>query len=260
MTELYREERGTGEPILLIHGNGANTLTWGRTFDDLAEGHRVIAYDRRGFGRSPGPLASHLRDHVADAAALLEELEAAPATVLGWSAGGAIALGLAVERPDLVSALVLEEAAYALLLHPTRGGLRFTWRNEVARLRRDPRASAQAVFDYALDYRDGGSQFDRFPVEWRDSMFDSAAAIKAEADHLRTPWPRRKAVAGIGCPVTIITGGRSEPAFEGAARQLARILPAARYVSVPNAGHGVHFDQPERFRGEVLAGLTAAPA
>ncbi|HEY2478890.1 MAG TPA: alpha/beta hydrolase [Solirubrobacterales bacterium] len=253
MTKLHWEERGTGEPILLIHGNGANTLTWGRSFDDLAEGHRVIAYDRRGFGRSPGPPAARMGDHVADAAALLEELGAAPATVLGWSAGGVVALGLAVERPDLVSALVLEEAAFHLPLHPTRGGLRFSYRFEAARLRRDRRAAAQAVFDYALDYRDDGSQFDRFPPEWRASMFDSAEAMAAESSHLRRLWPRRKAVTAISCPVTILTGSRSEPAFGAAARRLARILPAARYVEVPDAGHGVHFDQPERFRDEVLA-------
>lgn len=255
MAELYREERGSGLPLLLIHGNGANTLTWGRTFDDLAAEHRAISYDRRGFGRSPGPPARRLSDHVADAAALLEELDAAPAAVLGWSAGGVVALGLAVERPDLVSALILEEAAYALLLHPTRGGLRFTWRFDAARLRRDRRACAQAVFDYALDYRDGGSQFDRFPAEWRATMFDSAAAIAAEGAQLRKPWPPRKAVAAISCPVTIVTGCRAEPAFGAAARRLAKLLPSARYVAVPNAGHGVHFDQPERFRDEVLSDL-----
>ena len=62
---------GSGDPILLIHGNGANTRIWGRSADDLAAEHLVIAYDRRGFGRSPGPPASNMRDHVADAAALL---------------------------------------------------------------------------------------------------------------------------------------------------------------------------------------------
>lgn len=73
-------------------------------------GHRVISYDRRGFGRSPGPPASRKADHVAAAAALLEELDAEPAAALGWSAGGVVALGLAVERPDLVSALILVES------------------------------------------------------------------------------------------------------------------------------------------------------
>ena len=50
-----------------------------------------------------------MRDHVGDAAALLEELGAAPATVLGWSGGGVVAAGLAIERPELVSSLILEE-------------------------------------------------------------------------------------------------------------------------------------------------------
>jgi pimeloyl-ACP methyl ester carboxylesterase len=101
--ELYREVDGSGAPLLLIHGNGANTRIWGRSADDLAAAHRVIAYDRRGFGRSPGPPARSMRDHVADAAALLRELDAAPAIVVGWSGGGVVAAGLAIERPELVS-------------------------------------------------------------------------------------------------------------------------------------------------------------
>jgi pimeloyl-ACP methyl ester carboxylesterase len=51
--ELYREVEGSGDPILLIHGNGANTRIWGRSADDLAATHRVIAYDRRGWRRAP---------------------------------------------------------------------------------------------------------------------------------------------------------------------------------------------------------------
>src|SRR5262245_22775657 len=149
--ELYREVHGTGDPILLIHGNGGNTRIWGRSADDLAASHRVIAYDRRGFGRSPGPLATSMRDHVEDAAELLRELDAAPATVVGWSGGGVVAAGLTVEHPELVSALILEEGAVHLARNPTRTSLLGTVRIEYARrLRRDNRRAAQAVFDFAL--------------------------------------------------------------------------------------------------------------
>ncbi len=253
-TQLYREVEGSGDPILLIHGNGANTRIWGRSADDLAATHRVIAYDRRGFGRSPGPPAKRMREHVADAAALLEELDASPATVVGWSGGGVVAAGLAIERPELVSSLVLEEAGIHLPLNNTWALNRFGLRCEFARrVRRDDRRAAQEVFDFALAYRGRkDSQFDRFPAEWRESMLASAEATVAETDHLRHPYPSRGSLATISCPVTLIGGGASEPTFAKVNRYLKRRIPAARVIEIPGAAHAVHFDRPEGFRDAVL--------
>jgi pimeloyl-ACP methyl ester carboxylesterase len=192
--ELDREVAGAGVPILLIHGNGDNTRIWGRSADDLAATHRVIAYDRRGFGRSRGPLARSMRDHVSDAAALLRELDAVPATVLGWSGGGVVAAGLAAEHPDMVSSLILEEPGIHLPLNNTVNLLRFGIKIEFARrIRRDERRAALEVLEFALAYRDGGNQFDCFPEDWRESMLASAPATVAETDHMRHPYPSRRA-------------------------------------------------------------------
>ncbi len=252
-SELYREVSGSGDPILLIHGNGANTRIWGRSADDLAATHRVIAYDRRGFGRSPGPPVKSMREHVADAASLLEELDAAPATVLGWSGGGVVAAGLAIERPEMVSSLILEEGGIHMGLNNTLNLLRFGVRAEYARrLRRDDRRAAEAVFDFALAYRDGGNQFDRFPEDWRESMLDAAEATVAEIDHLRQPYPTRKALTSISCPVTLLGGSRSEGTFTKINRYLQRRMPAARLVEIEGTAHAVHFDRPEEFRDAVL--------
>jgi pimeloyl-ACP methyl ester carboxylesterase len=251
--ELYREVHGAGEAILLIHGNGANTRIWGRSAGDLAETHRAIAYDRRGFGRSPGHLAKRMRDHVADAAALLRELDAAPATVLGWSGGGIVAAGLAIEHPELVSALILEEPGIHLPLNNTVNLFRFGLRAEYARrVRRDQRRAAMEVFEFALAYRDGGSQFDRFSEEWRESMLDSAEATVAETDHMRHPYPTRRGLSGISCPVTILQGDLSEPTFAKVNRYLLRRMPAAKLVVIEGTAHAVHFDRPEEFRQAVL--------
>ncbi|WP_390898633.1 alpha/beta fold hydrolase [Streptomyces fulvoviolaceus] len=93
--DLAYEEHGTGEPLLPIHGTGAQAATWGRTTGDLAAaGHRVIAYERRGYGASADPPVRDHRRHVADAVAMPEHVALAPATVVGWSSGGSIALAL----------------------------------------------------------------------------------------------------------------------------------------------------------------------
>jgi len=260
---LYREVEGSGAPILLIHGNGANIRIWGRSVDDLAATHRVIAYDRRGFGRSPGPPAKEMREHVADAAALLRELETGPASVLGWSGGGVVAAGLAVEHPDLVSSLILEEPGIHLPLNNTLNLLRFGMRSEFARrIRRDERRAALEVFEFALAYRDGGSQFDRFPADWREAMLASAAATVTETDHLRHPYPTRRALASITCPVTLLQGSRTEQTFAKVNRYLRRLLPDAELVVIEGAAHAIHFDRPDEFREAVLgaAARSSLPA
>ena len=257
-TELYREVEGTGDPVLLVHGNGANTRIWGRSPDDLAATHRVIAYDRRGFGRSPGPHAANMREHVDDAAELLRELDAAPATVVGWSGGGVVAAGLAIEHPELVSALVLAEAGIHLPFNPTRSLLRFGVRSEFARrVKRDDRRAAQEVFDFALSYRTGGTQFERWPSEWQESMLASAPAVISEIDQLQRRYPSRAGLSAIRCPVTLLQGGLSDPTFAKVNRYLRRLLPEAGLVKIDGAAHAIHFDRPAEFREAVVA--AAAP-
>src|SRR2546425_2615030 len=84
--DLYYEERGSGPPVLLIHGNGGGAPPWDDVVDGLAADHRVIVPDRRGFRRSQADFPKDIRVHADDMAALLEGLDAAPATVVGWSA------------------------------------------------------------------------------------------------------------------------------------------------------------------------------
>jgi esterase len=107
---LYYEERGSGTPILCIHGAGGTALAWADAMDELARLGRVIAYDRRGCPRSERPQPyerTSVGEHADDAAALLDALAAAPAIVVGRSYGGTVATDLALRYPDRVRALVL---------------------------------------------------------------------------------------------------------------------------------------------------------
>jgi pimeloyl-ACP methyl ester carboxylesterase len=107
--DLYYEEFGEGEPILLVPPAGATSATWGSVTEELARVGRVIAYDRRGYARSGGEPVHSMSKHTADAAALLEHVGAPRAVVVGTSAGAGIAVDLAVRRPDLVQVVVAHE-------------------------------------------------------------------------------------------------------------------------------------------------------
>ena len=102
---LYVEECGAGRPVLLLHGHGASMRTFSLMAARLAAGGcRVIAMDQRGFGRSsPVPPMFGFPGLVDDAATVLEHLDLRSAIVVGHSMGGGVALGLAVDRPEVVA-------------------------------------------------------------------------------------------------------------------------------------------------------------
>jgi len=103
--DLYYEEAGEGVPILLIPPSGTTASTWGPVTEELARIGRVITYDRRGYARTGGEPVRLVSRHTADAAAILEYLQATPAVVVGTSAGATIAVDLAVRRPDILQAV-----------------------------------------------------------------------------------------------------------------------------------------------------------
>ncbi len=88
--DLYYEDRGTGKPVLLIHGWPLSGASWERqTAALLASGHRVITYDRRGFGRSSQPSTGYDYDTLAsDTHKLIEALDLHDVTLVGFSMGG----------------------------------------------------------------------------------------------------------------------------------------------------------------------------
>ena len=106
--DIYYEEHGSGEPLLLIMGWGGNAATWKPQLPGLAERFRVITFDNRGVARTSAPEGPYTVAELAgDAVALLDALDVPRAHVLGISMGGMVAQELALNYPERVGALVL---------------------------------------------------------------------------------------------------------------------------------------------------------
>ena len=102
---LHVEECGAGSPVVLLHGYGADLRVFAPLAARLAAaGRRVVAIDHRGFGRSSAvPSTFGFGGLVDDVATVLDVLDVRDAVVVGHSMGGAVALGLAIERPDVIA-------------------------------------------------------------------------------------------------------------------------------------------------------------
>ena len=126
--ELFlRDTGGDGPVVMLLHGWMASAdLNWCGAYGDLIDaGYRVIAIDHRGHGRGLRPLAPfRLEDCAGDAAAALRQLDLAPALIVGYSMGGAIAQLIARDHPDVASGIVLSGTAQ----HWQDPQTRRTWR------------------------------------------------------------------------------------------------------------------------------------
>src|SRR6267378_1026379 len=105
----FADSGGSGEPVLLLHGGLSDSdLLLDPLEPALADRFRVVAFDRRGHGRSADTDAPFFNDATAtETIAVIDKLIVGPAHLVGWSDGGNVALFVALRRPDLVRSLVL---------------------------------------------------------------------------------------------------------------------------------------------------------
>jgi pimeloyl-ACP methyl ester carboxylesterase len=102
------ECRGSGKPLVFIHGLGSRAVDWRSQVDHFSSRFQVITYDVRGHGASQKPPPPYsMRLFASDAKALLDHLDIESACVVGISMGGMIAFQLAVDHPSAVDAMVI---------------------------------------------------------------------------------------------------------------------------------------------------------
>jgi pimeloyl-ACP methyl ester carboxylesterase len=106
--KLWYEIRGSGRPLVLLHGGFGSVEMFGSNLGALAAGRQVISVDLQGHGRSPVPDRPMRFETMADdIAALIRELGIVRADVVGFSLGGGVALRTAIQHPDVVDRIVL---------------------------------------------------------------------------------------------------------------------------------------------------------
>jgi pimeloyl-ACP methyl ester carboxylesterase len=240
---------GSGSPpILLLHGLAGYAGEWTETAGWVAANHRVLAPDQRGHGRSERVPADVSRSaFVADAEAWLQELDLAPAVVVGQSLGGHTAFLLTAKRPDLVRGLVVVEATpEADPAAPAEvSGWLETWPVPFP-----SRAQAVEFFGGDLWARTWAGGLEErndgfFPA------FDGGVMLAALDEGSRTSY--WDAWDAIRCPTLIVraAGGPGRDVYQ----RMVGSRPHVHLAEIEDAGHDLHLDQPERWREALEAFL-----
>lgn len=249
---LAVDDRGTGQPVVLVHGTATARTVWRETREALADGVRTIAYDRRAYGDSGAPEpygGTTVGEQADDLAELIEALGAAPALVCGHELGALACLDLLLRRPELASAAVLIEPSM-LWLSATGTDAVSMLRDlvEKAAVEGGPAAAVRAY----LEAVDGPAALGRLGEE---RLAASQAAPRAFAADLAAAasWPAgRRELRAITTPVGVVSGERSSPIRREAAAALAALLAQADLVHVP-AGHLAQIEAPAHVAAAIAA-------
>jgi 3-oxoadipate enol-lactonase len=245
MTDLWYDQTGEGSPILLIHEGVVDSRLWDPVLPLLADRHRVIRYDQRGFGRSPahdGPYSL-----VEDLTSVLDAAGVEQAALVGASRGGGIALGTALDRPERVSALVI--VVSALPGQP----LNVEWTPEQI-----------ARWELAEESEDYNEMAELDMEVWAPLGVDDALrtmflenAKGSNTEHETTDRPVADRLGEIAVPTLVVSGARDVDAINDNCERIAREIAGAQRAVVEEADHMLPWRAPQELADLVLRFLKS---
>lgn len=264
--DLHYDDLGSGDPVVLVHGWPLSGRSWEGQIPALVEaGHRVIAYDRRGFGDSAQPAGGYDYDTLAaDLDALLEKLEVTNATLVGFSMGGGeVARYLATRGGERVSSAVFISAITpALLKTPdNEEGVEREVFDRMQQAIRDDRPAFLAKFFHDFYNVDvlGGRAISEEAVQssWNVAARASPIATLRCVDAWLEDF--RDDVESIRVPTLVVHGkaDRIVP-FEASGARMMELLHDGELVALDGAPHGLIWTHAEEANAALLRFLGAS--
>ena len=253
---LHAIEAGAGVPLVVLHGLFGSAQNWGAIQRRLAAAQRVLALDLRNHGASPHAAAMDYSTMAADVIETLTALDALPATLLGHSMGGKVAMQLALSQPELVTRLIVADVAPVAYRHgleayvaamqalPLRPGL--------TRREADTALAASIPEPAIRGFLLQNLLFAENPPRWRLALPEIGAAMPVISGF---PVPVGAQYSG---PTLFLAGANSDYVRPSSHATIRALFPAAEIVTIANAGHWLHAEQAAAFIAAVEAFLSPA--
>lgn len=255
---VHYQAAGAGDPLVLVHGTGADAQSWEEMIPSLAARFKVYAYDLRGAGLTERPPEPRLSFDLwtEDLAKFCEALEPRrKVAVAGWSSGAAVALCFALRYPDRVSQLALIGAWSTARPATDRSG--FLARQRLA----DSGASIAEIVDKTFDFT-------------KTAMSPSTTSDPAKLEKIRQMLMRSNpkyysewvdangrrpqlALQDIDVPTLIIAGDADARTPVEMSEDLNKAIPNSFMKIVPQCGHFYCYEQPKAVSRTMLSFLSA---
>jgi esterase len=250
-------ESGMGEPVVLVHGSGADYRTWRRQVESPPRGFRLIAISLRHYypERWDGKGDKFSEDqHAEDLGRFIETLAVGPVFLVAHSSGGRVAVRTAQKRPMLVKKLVLMEGLFNALLPESASE---DGEPQIGAVRK----AVRARFDQG-DI-DGGLEL------WVDRDTPGTWAWRGEEDRQRSrdnAWTliARESgkpvtcadLGGLKMPVLLLQGEKTPRRYASIVDATHKCLPSAERATIPDAGHAMHALNPASFEKMLVQFLS----
>ena len=245
---VYYEVSGQGDPLILVHGTGADAKSFEDMVPLLNKEFKVYAYDMRGFGNTVRPREVPLSDDLwaDDLAALMGKLDIKKAALAGWSLGGIVIMNFALRYPDMVSQLVLIGSGSPFPTSTPMDRTGFEMRRKLA----EGGAPIEEVVEKTFEF--SKTAHSPWIIENKPEAVEKMRQTllrndpKSYADVIRASradiGPK---LGSITCPTMIIVGDDDTRTPVDMSEGLNTVIPNSYMKIVEHCGHFYGFEQPE---------------
>ena len=236
--ELFYEESGAGEPLLLIAGFACDHTNWHKLLPLLASSHRVITFDNRGVGQSSSPDTSYsIRQMVEDTVGLLDAIGLNCVHVAGHSMGGQIGLELALACPGRVKSLILLSSCAKM---DARGRTVIELWGDLPKLV-DPTTAIRLSLPwiYTANFYARAGAVDEVIREILANPFPPTVSGIYQQSRAITSYDASARLREIKCPTLVVVGDEDILGGLLLSADLAHHIPGGQLVVLKQAAHGL---------------------
>ena len=270
-------EKGSGAPVIFVHGGISDYRIWKNQIEPFSKSYKVIAYSRR--YHYPYEQKENVSDytiglHAKDLAAFIRTLNLKGVNLIGNSYGAYTSLTTAMDNPDLIKTLVLNEPPVLPLLvsnpdNPLQILSLFfrdfsTAKNFMNFGLKHMKPAMKALKENQMEkgvrlFADGAlgeGRYEKLPNEAKATFMDNAASLKAELLGPGFPPFPKESARTLSIPTLFVYGEYSPKFLYAISDLLLKILPNSEKVIIPKASHLTHGENPIVYNEKVLEFLS----